>query len=81
MSVAGIFNRRVGVLATIVTLSFPHILSLAFSAEAEIAYTAFLMAALAYNQLDTCCGRGLGGRLYQANCWPDSRLRIFRQSE
>jgi 4-amino-4-deoxy-L-arabinose transferase-like glycosyltransferase len=42
-----LFNRLTGVIATVTVLSFPHVVHLHASAEAEITYTAFLMAALA----------------------------------
>jgi 4-amino-4-deoxy-L-arabinose transferase-like glycosyltransferase len=42
-----IFNRKVGVMATIVVLSFPHISGITFSIEPEVTYTAFLFASLA----------------------------------
>jgi 4-amino-4-deoxy-L-arabinose transferase-like glycosyltransferase len=44
---AGIFDRKVGVLATIATLSFPHIFNIHISTEAEITYVAFLVTSLA----------------------------------
>ncbi len=44
---AAIFNQKVGVITTIVVLSFPHIPNLIFSIEPEITYTAFLLTSLA----------------------------------
>jgi 4-amino-4-deoxy-L-arabinose transferase-like glycosyltransferase len=41
-----IFDWKVGVIATIVVLSFPHVINMHFSTEPEITYTAFLLAAL-----------------------------------
>jgi len=42
-----LFDRKVGVMATIVVLSFPQIVDIHFSTEPEITYTAFLFASLA----------------------------------
>lgn len=42
-----IFDRRSALLAATLTAIFPHLISLAYSAEPEIAYTLFLMLALA----------------------------------
>ncbi|GAC1472180.1 MAG: hypothetical protein PVSMB11_07860 [Desulfuromonadaceae bacterium] len=44
---AGIFSRSVAVAAAIITASFPQLLFLSFSTDADITYTVFLITALA----------------------------------